>query len=197
MRSSRRVVAVLVASVALVLAACGGNAPKGDAWRVDVTVGSERYLGTLDGSNGDFALRMGPTGSLLVRTGGELYVEKFPFTNDFYAMPNGLVEADYRLPSVATVVQLTRLAKAGKVDVAPDDTAVADLLSVVTAHSYLARPKMVVSDRQLSFTSEPVDAAPDVTVRFDQREDLAKPIRVEQRDLIPSEVQQRFGVIKR
>lgn len=188
---------LLLALVGVALSACGGNAPKGDAWRVDVTVGTERYLATIDGSNGDFSLRMGPTGSLLVRTGGELYVEKFPFTNDFYGVPNGLVEADYRLPSVATIVQLTRLAKAGKVDVAPDETAVADLLSVVIAHSYLARPKMVVSEKQLTFTSEPVDAAPTVSLRYVEREQLAKPIRVEPRDQIPSEVQQRFGVIKR
>lgn len=192
-----RIVVLLLALVALVAAACGGSPPKGDAWRVDVTVGTERYLATIDGANGDFSLRMGPTGSLLVRTGGVLFVEKFPFTNDFYGVPNGLVEADYRLPSVATIVQLTRLAKAGEVDVAPADTALGDLLSVVIAHSYLPRPKMVVTEKQLTFTSDPVDAAPTVSLRYVEREQLAKPIRVEQRDQIPSEVQQRFGVIKR
>ena len=192
-------VVVMLAFLAGIVPACGSSAEKADAWRVQVVLGTgaDRYLADLDGTNGDFAARLGVQGSAIVRAGGQVMVESAPFSNQFVGLSAASIEQDYRVPSVATIVRLVRAATKGVDGPPPDDAALGDLLSMLTGANWLARPQMVVDGRQLTFTSLPADASVTVSLRFEQREALSPPVQVEKVDTVPSGLEQRLRVIHR
>ncbi len=182
-----------------VASACGANAPKGDAWRVQVTIGSgtERYLANFDGVSGDFAARLGVTGSAIIRAGGQVMVESAPFSNQFVGLPAAATESAYRIPSVATIVRLVRTATKGVDGPPPDERALGDLLSMLTGANWLARPQMAVDGEHLTFSSLAADASVTVSLRFEQREVLSPPVQVDKVDNMPSALEQRLRVIHR
>lgn len=191
-------VVVMLVLLAGVVPACGGSGKKSEAWRVRVAIGAgaDQYLANLDGTDGDFAARLGVKGSAILRTGGQVMVETAPFSNQFVGLP-AATEQDYRIPSVATIVRLVRTATKGVDGPSPDDTALGDLLSMLTGANWLARPQMAVDGKHLTFTALPADASVTVNLRFEQRESLSPPVQVEKVDNVPSGLEQRLRVIHR